>query len=157
MKYLITTLTIVLLTTFELHAQETLSATGSEATGSGGTVSYSVGQVVYKTNIGTNGNVQQGVQQPYKISIVVGENETSINLEMNVYPNPTTDYLTLKIEDIGNLTYQLSDMQGRIIESKEVNTNDTNITMEELPSAIYLLKVSDSKSKTVKTFKIIKK
>ena len=62
-----------------LHAQESVNSSGGEATGTGGTASYSVGQVVYTTATGTNGSVAQGVQQPYEISTTVGINETSIN------------------------------------------------------------------------------
>jgi hypothetical protein len=46
-----------------LQAQETPAATGGEATVSGGTVSYSVGQVVYTSAKGRNGSAAQGVQQ----------------------------------------------------------------------------------------------
>jgi hypothetical protein len=138
-----------------LHAQESPTAAGGEATGTGGTVSYSVGQVVYTTNTGTNGSVAQGVQQPYEISTTLGINETSINLEMSIYPNPTTNYLTLKVEDNSNLSYQLYDLQGKVIENKKVNANYTTITMEGLPTATYFLKVTNNKQ-AVKTFKIIK-
>ena len=56
-----------------LQAQEAIPATGGEASGSGGSASYTVGQVVYTTNVGTNGNsVAEGVQQPYEISVVTG-------------------------------------------------------------------------------------
>jgi len=138
-----------------LHAQESVNSSGGEATGTGGTASYSVGQVVYTTATGTNGSVAQGVQQPYEISTTVGINETSINLEMSVYPNPTIDYLTLKVEDNFNLSYQLYDLQGKVIENKKVNTNSTIIKMEGLPKAVYFLKVVNNKQ-AVKTFKIIK-
>ncbi len=138
-----------------LHAQESPTAAGGEATGTGGTASYSVGQVVYTTATGTNGSVAQGVQQPYEISTTVGINETSINLEMSVYPNPTTDYLTLKVEDNFNLSYQLYDLQGKVIENKKVTADNTTIKMKALPKATYFLMVTDNKN-TVKTFKIIK-
>jgi len=138
-----------------LHAQESPTATGGEAKGVGGTVSYSLGQVVYTTNTGSNGSVEQGVQQPYEISATVGINESSISLEMSVYPNPTTNYLTLKVEITKNLSYQLFDMQGKVIVSKKITDNTTTVVMENLPTATYLLKVTDS-NKTVKTFKIIK-
>jgi len=50
-----------------LQAQETIPASGGKASGSGGTASYSFGQVVYTTYTGTNGLVAQGVQQPFEI------------------------------------------------------------------------------------------
>jgi hypothetical protein len=74
---------------------------------------------------------------------------------MSVYPNPTTNYLTLKTEDNANLSYQLYDLQGKVIENKKVNANSTIITMEALPKATYFLTVTDNK-KIVKTFKVIK-
>ena len=45
-----------------LYAQETVPATGGDATGSGGSASYSVGQMVYTTNTGS-GTVTQGVNK----------------------------------------------------------------------------------------------
>ena len=138
-----------------LNAQESPTAAGGEATGTSGTTSYSIGQVVYTTNTGSNGNVAQGVQQPYEISTTVGINETTINLEMSVYPNPTTNYLTLKTEDNTNLSYQLYDIQGKVIEAKKVNSNATNISLEGKPTATYFLSVM-KENKPVKTFKIVK-
>jgi hypothetical protein len=43
------------------------------------------------------------VQQVYENSLTTGVNETSINLELSVYPNPTTNYLTLKVDDFETL------------------------------------------------------
>ena len=83
-----------------LQAQTSVNATGGNASGSGGSASYSVGQVVFTTNTGTSGSVVQGIQQPYEISVVTGiEQAKGINLELSVYPNPTTDYLTLEVKD----------------------------------------------------------
>ena len=138
-----------------LHAQESPTATGGEAIGTSGTASYSVGQVVYTTNTGTNGSVAQGVQQPYEISTTVGINETAIKLELSVYPNPTTNYLTLKTEDNSNMSYQLYDLQGRVIENKKVSSNATNISLEGQATATYFLKVVKN-NQIIKTFKVIK-
>lgn len=60
-----TTLVACLLCVAQLmNSQESLNASGSEATGTGGTVSYSVGQVFYSTQTGSNGTLSEGVQQP---------------------------------------------------------------------------------------------
>ena len=154
-KKTITSIAFLLLGLGGLHAQETVTTTGGEATGTGGTASYSVGQVVYTTATGTNGSVAQGVQQPYEISTTVGIKETAINLEMNVYPNPTTNYLTLKVEKTEGLTFQLYDLQGKVITNKKVNSATTTVAMENLPTATYFLNVVNNKQ-VVKTFKIIK-
>lgn len=140
-----------------LHAQESPTASGGEATGTGGTASYSLGQVVYTKATGTNGSVAQGVQQPFEISTTVGINETTIQLELSVYPNPATNYLTLKVdsEKLDNLNFQLIDLQGKVIENKKVSSTTTSINVESLPKAIYFLSVVKN-NQIVKTFKIIK-
>ena len=48
---------------FCANAQDAIPATGGDATGSGGSASYTVGQIGYTTNTGTNGSVAEGVQQ----------------------------------------------------------------------------------------------
>ena len=142
-----------------LHAQENINATGGNASGSGGTVSYSVGQVVYTTNTGTNGFVAQGIQQPYEISVVTGiEEAKGINLMVSAYPNPTSDYLTLRIDEfeISDLSYQLYDINGKLLQSEKITGNQTSIVMSNLVPSIYLVKVIQG-NKEVKTFKIVKR
>ena len=141
-----------------IQAQEIITSTGGDASGSGGTSSYTVGQVVYCTHAGNHGSVAQGVQQAYEISVVSGiENAKEINLECSVYPNPTTDILTLKVKNYGNenLSYQLFDINGKLFENKKLTGNETTVQMEDLITAIYFLKVTDH-HKEIKTFRIIK-
>lgn len=142
----------------ELQAQTAVTATGGNASGSGGSVSYSVGQVAYQTHTGTNGSVAEGVQQPYEISVVTAiEEAKGINLSVTAYPNPTNDYLTLSIDelDISNFSYQLYDMNGKLLQNEKITSNQTSITMSNLVPATYFVKVIKG-NKEVKTFKIIK-
>jgi Secretion system C-terminal sorting domain len=141
-----------------IQAQEGATAAGGEATGSGGSVSYSIGQVIYTTNTGSNGSVSQGIQQAYEITAVTGiEEAKGINLILSAYPNPTTDFLTLNVENYNNqnLSYQLYDISGQLLESNKLYSNQTMIVMSNYSDATYFLKVIDN-NKEVKTFKIIK-
>ena len=141
-----------------IYAQNTIPATGGEASGPGGISSYSVGQVVYTTETGTSGTITKGVQQPFEIWVVSGIEEASeIDLECSVYPNPAEIYLILKISDYDkeNLSYQLYDISGKPFELNKVMTGETRIDMSKLVSGTYFLKVFDN-SKALKTFKIIK-
>jgi hypothetical protein len=139
-------------------AQTTIPASGGNASGSGGTSSYSVGQIVYTTNTATNGSVTQGVQQPYEISVITGiEAAKDISLEMVVYPNPAQDFvkLTIKNYEAQNLKYQLYDINGSLIKDNKVEGNETSISMQNLLPSVYFLKVTDN-NKVIKNFKIIK-
>lgn len=153
----------LVISTMTIRAQDAISASGGNASGGGGSVSYSVGQVVYTTNTGTNGSVAQGVQQPFEISVVTGiENSMKINLSCKAYPNPATTLLTLKVEnfDHQNLSYQLYEISGKLLEDKKLEGDETTIFMEHRQAATYLLKVVqtiNSTSLEIKIFKIIKK
>ena len=87
-------------------AQQANPAAGGDATGSGGSVAYSVGQIVYTTHTGTTGSVAQGVQQPYEISVVLGIENSLIDLDINAYPNPTTQKQI--INNFTNVSYLTS-------------------------------------------------
>jgi len=140
-----------------LQAQEAVTTTGGNASGSGGTVSYTIGQIDYTTNTGTGGTVTQGVQQPYEFFILGIDDKKDISLEMSVYPNPSVAFVNLKIvnQNLENLSFQLYDVNQKLILNQKVSSTETSIPMENLSSATYFLKVSDNK-KVVKTFKIIK-
>lgn len=141
------------------QAQQTNTATGGVALGSGGTVAYSVGQIVYTTHTGATGTVAQGVQDAYEIYFL-GITETELNISLQVYPNPATDYLILKVDastlpSNQQMTYQLFDLTGKLIENKKITSTTEVIQMENLADATYFLKVINSNNE-VKTFKIIK-
>jgi len=157
-KLILNALFLLCLGLMKVQAQEAVMTSGGDASGSGGSVSYSVGQIVYTTNTGTNGSVAQGIQQPFEISEVTGIKEASgITLNCTAYPNPATDYLTLKIENfnLSTLNVQLFDINGQLLLNQKINSNETSIYMKSLPAANYFLKVIDN-NKEIKTFKIIK-
>lgn len=140
------------------QAQQAITTAGGNTTSSAGSVSYSVGQIVCKTQIGSSGSVSQGIQQPYEISILTGHVEAQgINLVLSAYPNPATDYVILKVENFKteNLTYHLYDISGKLIESRKIIRSSETIAMDNLPTSTYFLKVNNNNTE-VKTFKIIK-
>ena len=137
-------------------SHQVLSATGGDATGSGGTVAFSVGQIVYTTSTGTTGSVAQGVEQAYEISSV-GIKETALNISLSIFPNPTSDYLTLKVEDYNKeaLSYNLLDEQGKSVLNEQITNQDTQVAMSTLARGIYFINVLQA-NKKIQTFKIIK-
>ncbi len=142
-----------------LNAQTSISVAGGDISASDGTVSYSIGQIVYTTNTGTNGySVAQGVQQPYEISVLEGiEESNEIKLNCSTIPNPTSDFIILNIENYrkNDLNYLLYDVSGKLVASKNIYDKETSIDFSNLAKATYLLKVLNNKN-LVKSFKIVK-
>ena len=140
-----------------VYSQEAIPVLGGEATGSGGSGSYTVGQVFYTTQIGTTGAVSQGVQQPYEFQVIRNSKLTNVNLTAVTYPNPTKDFIILKITDsaLHNLQYTLFDANGKAIASGLITESSTQVQMKYLSIGAYVLKVSQ-KNKALKSFKILK-
>ncbi|HET9057650.1 MAG TPA: T9SS type A sorting domain-containing protein [Chitinophagaceae bacterium] len=137
-------------------AQEATTSSGGDASGAGGSVAYSLGQAAYTMNNGITGSVEQGVQQSF-FTIVTGINDPGLDISLSVFPNPTVSNLVLLITNLENknLSYQLSDIKGKILESKIISRSRTQINMNALPSAIYFLNIFQ-KNKKVQFYKIIK-
>ena len=140
-------------------AQESVNSSGGDAAGSGGSVSYSVGQLFYtNSGGGNNGSIAQGVQQAYEI-YTLNLDEISEVTSMQLYPNPTQNRIILNIEDYQNedMSYQIFDLQGRKISEGEIENQKTSINMSAYESSTYLIHVKDQHQKINQTFKIIKK
>ncbi len=148
---------LFLLVVSNSFSQQAIVSSGGNAIGSGGSSSYSVGQLAYSYQTGSNGSVAQGVQQAFEIFTLNGQEFPEIFLEAKVYPNPVVNTLTLFIKntDLENLNYQLYDIQGRQIINQPITSEETAITLEDNASGIYILKIN-SRTKEIKSFKIIK-
>jgi hypothetical protein len=147
----------VLVATQLVCAQEAIPVSAGEAAGSGGSANYTVGQVFYTTYTTTAGSVSQGVQQAFDFQTLSNQELTTVNLTAVTYPNPTKDFIILKITDtaLHNLRYTLFDVNGKSIASGSITASSTQVHMKQLSIGAYILKVSQQ-NQSLKTFKIIK-
>lgn len=146
------------LISFFVQSQEALAISGGEATGSGGTSSYTLGQVFYTATNASTGSISQGVQQSFELFTLSNPQLTTVNLEAVVYPNPSSDYVVLNITDnaLTDLSYVLIDIRGKVISNEKIKSLDTQVSLHGLSIGTYVLKISQ-KNNELKTFKIIKK
>ncbi|GAA4164726.1 hypothetical protein GCM10022217_35820 [Chryseobacterium ginsenosidimutans] len=141
-----------------LKAQSAVLATGADATGSNGSVSYSVGQAAYLVK-GSSRQVSEGVQQVYEITtLATSEISNSTEEGILLYPNPFKDYLYLDFttNNFKGSEYQLFDAQGKLIKTDKISQSKSEFNFSYLPSAMYIIRINQE-GKNIKTFKIIKK
>ena len=148
---------ILILACCTVFGQQQAVSAGGEATGSGGSSSYSIGQIAQNYSIGSNGSLSEGLQQPFEFSTLGTDNFPNIVLEMSTYPNPATRNVTLKIANLysENLSYQIVDITCKQISEVKILNVETQISLENLNASIYFL-IVNNQTKTIKTFKIIK-
>lgn len=158
MKRLFTTFIISVLTMVAM-AQSDVVPVGGTATGSGGTVTYTVGQLAVQRAENGDKYVIEGVQQPYEIQTVGVDNYPGISLDAIIFPNPTQHFVQLRISNYEipsyGLTAQLYDANGRLLRIYTVADFETKMDMEEFPTATYQLRIMNQ-SQLLKTFKVVK-
>ena len=141
----------------KFHAQQAIAATGFDATGSGGSSSYSVGQIDYSAK-GANNEITEGLQQPYEIVTLAVSDNGNVEKNISLYPNPVKDILFVDFnqEKFSNSTYLLYDAQGKLIKNGNFSQKKNELNFSMLPASVYIIRIF-SDNKMVKTFKIIKK
>jgi hypothetical protein len=151
-------LLMMVLSSLWLHAQQTTDASGGTATGTGGSVSYSVGQVVYSYRTGTGGWLIEGVQQPKEFTNTLATNDfTALEATCKLYPNPTSNalHLTFSTEGYVGCEAVLTDLAGKMLQKVILKEATTTLELEYLPIAPYVLTVTKN-NQIIKSFKIIK-
>lgn len=144
----------------EIKAQNSQVSSGNNASGSGGSSSYSIGQIVYSSTTNENNNSTEGNQQPFEIMVLSNEEIIDSNINLLAYPNPTKDKLHIRLREgynLENLNYDVIDLNGKIILNKiQIISNEEIIDFSNLNIGCFMLKIYNDKG-SIKTYKIIKK
>ncbi len=142
-----------------IMAQSGVFPAGGTAQGAGGTVTYTVGQVADRQLNGSGNYVIEGVQQPYEIQTVGVNQYPGIMLEAILFPNPTANYVQLRITNYeipaDGLMAHLFDNNGKLLQIIKIVELETPIDLTKYPTASYQLRVMEGK-RVLKTFKVIK-
>jgi hypothetical protein len=84
--------------------------------------------------------------------ILNGDNEVEAALGIKTYPNPASD--VIQIESVSHLQVELYDMNGKRIQTREINTRG-KIEVSALNPGIYLLKMKDLETNSVTSTTIV--
>jgi len=142
-----------LLGTFGLTQQNTVS-TGGDGSGTGGTFSYSIGQIDY-INVSSTLSISEGVQQPFEYYEVVGLSELN-PIVSSIFPNPATESIQLEITQMNTgLSYNLFDLKGELLAREQITELKTSIDVRSLPVGSYVIEVSENLG-PITTLKFIK-
>ena len=157
-KYIKTAINLMFFWFCNVYAQNNTITTGADASNNNGSISYSIGQIDYVSSSNGSIFINQGLQQPFEIVTLSGNEIINITISAQVYPNPTANNLIISLQNYNyeNLTYKLFDVRGREIINGIISNSETIVNMQPYASAAYILKLS-KKNKEIKSFKILKK
>ena len=153
-KYIIP-LVVLLSFGFSSFGQNALSTTGGQFKSTGGSTSFTVGQVAYVLKKGTGSYLNEGVQQVYTKKTTPIEELVYLK-DVLVYPNPTQETFNLIIstKEDDQVIYTIMDYLGKEIRNGNILSEKSEISLRDLPAGNYFISLKSKKENRI--FKIVK-
>ena len=132
-----------------LSAQAGFVTTGVEASGSTGSISASVGQLMVGTDQAkataaqrVTASLNEGLQQTSSVEELSGHLGADGLPLFTVYPNPTTDGISIRPSQYDS-TYRfaLYTVDGRVLQEGEISDIEYYLPMGSYPSGSYILTI----------------
>lgn len=133
--------------------QDLIGVSGNTLKSETGSISFSVGEVLNETFVNDTIALTQGMQQ-VSISITPVSIDSKLFEAILVYPNPTSDYLNIKVPDDELIQISLLSIEGKIILTKELNSSFI-MNISSLQVGEYILLIQSKEEKSI-SYKIIK-
>ncbi len=102
----------------------------------------------------STGDLETFERSSYTYTNTVGLDE-QLNLVFTIYPNPTSDYISLSFEEEGEKELKILDLNGKLLYSLKDTGKDAHLDMRQLPNGIYTLSILKGQRSFSK--KIVKK
>jgi hypothetical protein len=139
-----------------LLAQQVVATAGGTLGNAGGSISYTIGEGVAQTLTHGDKTITEGFHQT-SLTVKIVSELIELDFTITVSPNPASDILKIKVtkENVSGLQYSLSDIYGKLIFRKNIESDETIVTVNQLKAGLYILVITEG-TKELKTFKIIK-
>jgi len=122
-----------------------------------GSLHWTVGEPVVETIQQSPVRLTQGFHQTYYDLVVeVEDGPKKPNWAVKLYPNPTTELVTLETTYTGNLHVAIVNLNGQALYTQEISGGGVNtFDLKDHPAGTYLLSLRDA-GQNIQTFKILK-
>jgi len=153
MKNQLTIVFILLIIIGRASAQEVISSSGNSHENSSAQVAFTLGQLSIETYASSTVIVTQGFHQTFE-EIVTGLEPIATPIEVSVYPNPATDFLTIEVADFSDdISYRLYNLNGLAVNSGKFITR-YDLSLTGYTDRVYLLLLTNNKKQLIQSFKI---
>jgi hypothetical protein len=136
-----------------VSAQEVVSTQGGSYTNSSGSIDFTIGEVVINTGSDGSNDLTQGFHQTNWNFVSIEDHVPSY--EAIIFPNPTSEILTIKTSTFENVTYALYDAQGKLVIQDKLSSLQTAIQVSQLAPGAYTF-ILNNDAQNLKTFQLIK-
>lgn len=143
-------------------AVESINCTGGSMFQSNGSLSFTVGELVVLSFEDDDGNTLNGGFPSGAVSVStvsVAENDNKI-MTVNVYPNPTSELITVEVIDPRTDAFQIEifDHSGRLISVSNYSalTSKIGINCSDWTKGSYILNIKSKNQENIGVYQIIK-
>lgn len=135
------------------NAQEVVSSQGESYTNAAANINFTIGEVVTATYSNASNDLTQGFHQTnWKFTELVDHNPLFV---VSVYPNPTSEWLTVKAPEFENVMCTFYDGNGKLVMQASLVNELTQIEVSQWAAGNYSLVLTKS-DLSLKTIKLIK-
>lgn len=113
-----------------------------------GTHIYNTASIYFDFNEAIVTNTTLNLFRP----IVSSVNGPAENKELNLYPNPAKENITLRYSASNDYLVSISDVTGRILRTMNMSNSENTVSITDLESGIYLMTIIDSGKIITKRF-----
>jgi hypothetical protein len=138
-----------------LFGQQGVFTAGGDYTGAQGSIAFTVGQTFQ--NSYEQGAFQEGIQQPFEIFPITSIKSRLTPIDLQIYPNPTHDWVLLRKEDTAphTLNLALMDLDARVLQNHTWEGQEMKLDFSNLPSGTFLI-ILEKQGQLIGSYKIIK-
>ncbi len=155
MKKLIFILLVSTLSFSQSISKQVIGTAGKTQTNSNLKVSWTTGETVVGLMTAGGNQLGNGYYPAMDIQ-ALSIDDVSLNVEIKVYPNPTSQSLYVTHPEYNSFSIQIADINGKQIYSGTIE-KEVPLDVSSYSQGIYLVTIEDTTNHKKNTYKIIKK
>ncbi|MEP0514359.1 T9SS type A sorting domain-containing protein, partial [Dokdonia sp.] len=103
-------------------------------------------------------DISEDFVEVIRTDVLAVDDAAQINVELSVYPNPTTDFINISLTGVNNgYSVNVYSVTGQIVKSERYTSQENRLQVSDLSNGMYLLEVVDTDSNTRSVKRFIKR
>jgi hypothetical protein len=153
--YLIFSVMVVCNTAFsQTISKQVIGTSGNTLSNSNLKVSWTIGEPVVGLMTAGGNQLGNGYHPSLNVQALSVE-ESLLDVQLIVYPNPTSEMLYVSHPELNSFFIQISDLNGKLIYSNTINKEEP-LDVSNYSQGMYLVTIENKESNKKNTYKIIK-
>ncbi len=97
--------------------------------------------------------INQNYLSPPTVTTSLSDN-SAVNAQVNVFPNPSSSYVAITVENAAAETVDIYDITGKVVEKISFSDNKAKLDVSAYNNGLYIYKVNGASGNNLKTGKI---